>query len=111
MFFDRDLDEEEDEETGNADERDLDQKRPTPAHPVIEPAADRSAQTHAQAEDDVAVALPDTAAAEGNEVSGDEDGNRIQAAAAHTGDHAAGDDCAFRLGEPTDQTPGAKEDV
>ena len=111
MLLDRDLDEEEDKEAGDADEGNLDQKGPSPADPVVQPAAERPSEAHAETEDDVAIALPDTAAAEGDQVSADEDGNRVQSTSAHPGDDATGDDDAFRLGEAADQTAGAEEDI
>ena len=77
MLFDRDLDEEENKEAGDADEGDLYQKCPPPANPVVEPAAERPSKAHAEAEYDVAVALPDATAAEGDKVGGDEDRNGV----------------------------------
>lgn len=73
------MDGEGDEETGDDDERELDQKRPSPAERVVDPTAKDASYTRTDAKADVADALPEASLPEGDEVGCYERGDGVEA--------------------------------
>lgn len=65
-----DVDQEPDEDGRDDNEGDLDEEGPAPAELVRAEAPEDTAESHAHAEDEVADALPDAAAAQGDEIRG-----------------------------------------
>ncbi|GJC95212.1 hypothetical protein ColKHC_04038 [Colletotrichum higginsianum] len=105
------VEDEVDGDEGEHAQRDLAGEGPAPADRVGEQAAERGAGGGAGGEDNVEVALPDAALAQGHDVAEEDGDDAVHAAAADAGDGAGDAELGEGAGEAAAQGAEGEDDV
>ncbi|TKW50072.1 hypothetical protein CTA1_6171 [Colletotrichum tanaceti] len=107
----RQVEDEVDGDEGEHAQRDLAGEGPAPADRVGEQAAERGAGGGAGGEDDVEVALPDAALAQGHDVAEEDGDHAVHAAAADAGDGPGDAELREGAGEAAAQGAEGEDDI